>query len=101
MESPLRTWNRVPRSTRSRSRHASLEPTGYLAMTRSLLMLRPSYEGWKLMDDGKPVFWFPEKSAALAVANTIAEARHTFSNRPTGVEVESEGKPPERVSTYG
>lgn len=71
------------------------------AMTRSLLMLRPSYEGWKLMDDGKPVFWFPEKSAALAVANTIAEARHTFSNRPTGVEVESEGKPPERVSTYG
>ena len=70
-------------------------------MTRSLLMLRPSYEGWKLMDNGKPIFWFPEKSAALAVANTIAEARHTFSNKPTAVEVENEGSPPERVSTYG
>lgn len=70
-------------------------------MNRSLLMLRPSYEGWKLMDNGKAVFWFPEKSSALEVANTIAEARHTYSLRPTGVEVEREGHPPERVSTYG
>lgn len=70
-------------------------------MKRSVLMLRPSYEGWKLLDQGKPVFWFPDKSAALEVANTIAEARHIYSNEPTGVEVESEGAATERVSTYG
>jgi len=35
------------------------------------------------------------------VANTIAEARHTFSGRPTGVEVDNGGRIPERVSSYG
>ncbi|MET0894112.1 MAG: hypothetical protein ABWY01_11190 [Pseudoxanthomonas sp.] len=70
-------------------------------MTRSLLMLRPCSEGWKLIDNGKAVFWFPEKAAALAVANTIAEARHTYSQLPTGVELEREGSAPERLSTYG
>ncbi|MGH8063089.1 MAG: hypothetical protein ACREO7_13875 [Pseudoxanthomonas sp.] len=70
-------------------------------MKRSLLMLRPSYEGWKLLDNGKPVFWFPEMSAALEVANTIAEARHAFSLQPTGVEVETGELVLERVSSYG
>lgn len=70
-------------------------------MKRSLLMLRPSYEGWKLLDNGKPVFWFPEMKAALDVANTIAEARHAFSLQPTGVEVETGERTLERVSTFG
>lgn len=70
-------------------------------MKRSVLMLRPSCEGWKLLDNGQPVFWFPEKSAALEVANTIAEARHIYSNQPTGVELENEGESPERLSTFG
>lgn len=73
-------------------------------MKRSLLVLRPSYEGWRLLDNGKPVFWFPEKEAALEVANTIAEARYIYSSKPTGVEVESEedeGMTPERISSYG
>ncbi|KAF1718362.1 hypothetical protein CSC74_05670 [Pseudoxanthomonas yeongjuensis] len=86
-----RRWGSVDASLQSRC----------LAMKRSLLMLRPSYEGWKLMDNGKPVFWFPEKSAALEVANMIAEARHAYSQQPTGVEVESDGRALERVSTYG
>ena len=72
-----------------------------LTMKRSVLMLRPSYEGWRLLDNGKPVFWFPEKSAALEVANTIAEARHAFSLKPTSVEVETAERTLERVSTYG
>ena len=72
-----------------------------LFMKRSLLMLRPSYEGWKLLDNGKPVFWFPEMSAALEVANTIAEARHAYSLQPTGVEVETGERASERVSSYG
>lgn len=73
-------------------------------MKRSLLVLRPSYAGWKLLDNGKAVFWFPEKAAALEVANTIAEARHIYSSRPTGVEVESETDhdlAPERISSFG
>lgn len=73
-------------------------------MKRSLLMLRPSYEGWKLLDNGKPVFWFPEKEAALEVANTIAEARHIYSSEPTGVGVEGgeeEVGAVELVSIYG
>lgn len=53
-------------------------------MPRTLLMLRPPYESWRLMDNGKPIFMVSEKSAALKAANTIAETRHTFSNRPHG-----------------
>jgi hypothetical protein len=90
----------VPRSIRGEARYrfaAVVDP----AMERSLLMLSPSYEGWKLMDDGKPVLWFPEKAAALEVANLIAEARHAFSDRPTGVEVEDEDRLPKRVASYG
>lgn len=37
-------------------------------MKQSVLMLSPSCEGWKLVDNGKPVFWFPDKTAALEVA---------------------------------
>jgi hypothetical protein len=70
-------------------------------MKRSVLLLRPSYAGWKLLDQGKAVFWFPEMAAALDVANTIAEARHIYSNKPTGVEVESEGAMIQRVSSFG
>ncbi|MEO6519943.1 MAG: hypothetical protein ABIO17_13300 [Pseudoxanthomonas sp.] len=70
-------------------------------MNRSLLTLRPCYEGWKLLDNGKAVFWFPEQTAALEVANTIAEARHAFSQVATAVELEQAGQPPERLSSYG
>ena len=70
-------------------------------MKQSVLMLSPSCEGWKLLDNGKPVFWFPEMGAALEVANTIAEARHAYSQQPTGVEVENDERALERVSSYG
>lgn len=90
----------VPRSICGEARYgfaAVVDPV----MERSLLMLSPSYEGWKLMDNGKPVLWFPEKAAALEVAKLIAEARHAFSDRPTAVVVEGKDEAPERVASYG
>ena len=70
-------------------------------MKQSVLMLSPSCEGWKLVDNGKPVFWFPDKTAALEVANTMAEARYAYSNRPTAVESETEGAPEQRLCSFG
>ena len=70
-------------------------------MKQSVLMLSPSCEGWKLLDNGKPVFWFPDKTAALEVANTMAEARYAYSNQPTAVELETEGAPAQRLTSFG
>ena len=70
-------------------------------MKQSVLMLSPSYEGWKLLDNGKPVFWFPDKTAALEVANTMAEARYAYSNQATAVELETEGASVQRLSSFG
>ena len=74
---------------------------GNHAMKQSVLMLSPSCEGWKLLDNGKPMFWFPDKAAALEVANTMAEARYAYSNLPTAVELETEGAPAQRLSSFG
>ena len=70
-------------------------------MKQSVLMLSPSYEGWKLLDNDRLALWFPEKGAALEVANIIAEARYAFSNQPTTVELVTEDAPPQRLSSFG
>jgi hypothetical protein len=70
-------------------------------MKRSLLLLSQTLDGWRLFDDGQPVFWFPEKEAGLEVAKTIAETRNFYSGRPTGVELDAIQQPCERVATYG
>ena len=74
---------------------------GNRTMKQSVLMLSPSCEGWKLLDNGKPVFWFPDKTAALEVANTMAEARYAYSNQATAVELETEGASVQRLSSFG
>ncbi len=70
-------------------------------MKRSLLLLSQTRDGWKLFDDGRPVFWFPEKEAGLEVAKTIAETRNFYSGLPTGVEVDGDQASFERVASYG
>lgn len=70
-------------------------------MKHSLLVLRPSCEGWKLIDNGKPLYWFPEQDAALIVANQIAEARHAYANQPTVVEMIDAAGIPTRLSKFG
>lgn len=70
-------------------------------MKHSLLVLRPSCEGWKLVDNGKPIYWFPERDAGLAVAKIMAEARHAYANQPTVVEMIDESGIPARLLTYG
>lgn len=70
-------------------------------MKRSVLLLSQTLDGWKLFDDGRAVFWFPEKEAGLQVARTIAEARNFYSGKPTGVEIDAIQQPFRRIATYG
>ena len=70
-------------------------------MKRSVLLLSQTLDGWKLFDNGRAVFWFPEKETGLEVARTIAETRNFYSGNPTGVELEVIQQPFQRVATYG
>ena len=70
-------------------------------MKRSVLVLSQTLDGWKLFDEGRPVFWFLEKEAAIEVAKTIAKTRSFCSDRPTAVDLDAIQQPCERVATYG
>lgn len=69
-------------------------------MTRSILVLSQTLDGWRLFDDGRAIFWFPEKEAGLQVARTIAESRNFYSGKPTAVDLNLLQQPFERVVTY-
>ena len=44
-------------------------------MERCTLQLVGSYGGWRLIDNGKPSFWFLERDQALSIAHVIADSR--------------------------
>ena len=45
-------------------------------MAGTVLQVVESFGGWRLLDDGQPIFWFPEKAKALDTARLMADARH-------------------------
>ena len=57
-------------------------------MTRSVFQLVSAAEGWCLLDNGKPCFWFPEKDKALETACVMADARATFREEPASVHIQ-------------
>lgn len=57
--------------------------------------------GWGLLDDGKPILWFPEKDSALATARIMADARCHFTGKATRVQAQSEHGTFELVFDFG
>lgn len=70
-------------------------------MNRSVFQVVERAGGWGLLDDGKPILWFPEKDSALATARIMADARCQFTGRSTRVQAQSEHGTFELVFAYG
>ena len=43
-------------------------------MAGTVLQVVESLGGWRLLDDGLPIFWFPERHSALETARVMADA---------------------------
>ncbi|HRN61933.1 MAG TPA: hypothetical protein PK743_00580 [Luteimonas sp.] len=70
-------------------------------MKRSILRLVHSAGGWQLLDDGKPVFWFPERDKGLEIASLMADARNLNHGMSTLVEAQNDDGEVEVVVAYG
>ena len=69
-------------------------------MDESLLQVVERAGGWGILDDGKPIFWFPEKDSALATARVMADARCLFTGKATRVHAQGEHGNFELVFAY-
>lgn len=47
-------------------------------MAHTVFQLIPVAGGWRLLDNGKPGLWFPEREAAMETARIMAEGRALF-----------------------
>ena len=70
-------------------------------MTGTVLQVVESLGGWHLLDDGQPIFWFPEKDKALDTAKVMADARATFREEPASVHVQIGSREFVQVAAYG
>ena len=71
-------------------------------MTVSMLRLVRTGGGWQLLDNGKPAFWFPERSAGLEIARIMADARNLNHGMSTAVEAQNDdGDEFELVASFG
>ncbi|KAF1710450.1 hypothetical protein CSC70_07185 [Pseudoxanthomonas kalamensis DSM 18571] len=70
-------------------------------MDRSTLKLEPSYGGWQLFDNGKPVLWFPERAKAEEIATLMADARHLTQGLPTAVVRKDDNGQLRKVAAFG
>lgn len=69
-------------------------------MSGSKFQVVVASEGWRLLDNGAPIFWFPEKDTALEVAGVMASARHALRGVPSWVEAQNEQGVLELVAAY-
>lgn len=70
-------------------------------MSGTVLQVVQSLGGWRLLDDGQPIFWFPEREGALETAKVMADARHQFNGKPTCVQAQDTQGLFEVVVAYG
>lgn len=70
-------------------------------MTASTLRLVHNGGGWQLLDNGKPAFWFPERSKGLEIARLMADARNLNHGAPTTVEAQNDDGEIELVVRFG
>lgn len=69
-------------------------------MDQSLFQVVERAGGWGLLDDGKPILWFPEMDSALATARIMADARCQFTGKRTRVQAQGENGTFELVFAY-
>ena len=69
-------------------------------MCKSILRIVASYGGWKLFDDGRPIFWFLERDQAIETAKVLADARANLRFIPACVEAELETGGMELIIDY-
>jgi len=69
-------------------------------MDRSTLQLVGSHGGWRLIDNGKPSFWFLEREQAMNIAHVIADSRAGLRFIPTRIEAENEEGELELVASF-
>ena len=56
-------------------------------MEQRLLVVRKDRRGCTLLDDGRPLAWYPSLAPALELARTLAEASALRDGPPARVEV--------------
>lgn len=56
--------------------------------------------GWGLLDNSKPILWFPEWHEALEIARLMADARNTFHGAPAYVHAPGDDGVMELVAAY-
>lgn len=66
----------------------------------STLQVVGSHGGWRLIDNGKPSFWFLEREQALQIARVIADSRAGLRFIPTSIEAENAAGEMELVANY-
>jgi len=54
-------------------------------VSRSIFEVVERAGGWGLLDNGQPVFWFPERLKALEIAKQMADARNALHGLPAYV----------------
>ena len=57
-------------------------------MVNTVFQLVPAAGGWRLLDNGKPAFWFPEMDGALQTAKVMADARAAFGGERATVQAQ-------------
>lgn len=69
-------------------------------MVSSTLQLVESHGGWRLIDNGKPSFWFLEREQAITIARVIADSRAGLRFIPTRIEAENAAGELEVVESF-
>lgn len=69
-------------------------------MTGSVFQLVNAAEGWRLLDNGTPCFWFPERSKTLETACVMADARFTSRGEPAYVQIEGNDGSMQLVASF-
>ena len=70
-------------------------------MAGTVLQVVESLGGWRLLDDGQSILWFPERDSAIETARVMADARHQFNGHPTCVQAQDEQGAFELVFAFG
>lgn len=70
-------------------------------VNRSVFQVVERAGGWGLLDDDKPIFWFPERDSALGAAKVMADARHKFDGKPMCVQALARKGPRLIFKTHG
>lgn len=69
-------------------------------MRRSVFEVVEQGGGWRLLDNGEPVFWFPGRDKAVEIAKQMADARNLFRGLPAHVHAAGADGEMELVAAY-